>query len=207
MRCHAELLKHQKQQVKPDEDLDPMAVMFSDGVPDHNVKHASVQAAIAAYFRGGDFDYVCFIRTCPGNSWRNPVERVMSILNIALSGVAVAREVIADDPDGLVEKMVRAANTLTKMRTLLSERPELEERVLQSCESIKRVIMDRFKQMSLKGVKFIEYEPVTRDEKEAFFEYLRSIDPTMEKTDTTSKDIAARPRFSHFMRTHAFANR
>lgn len=35
--------------------------------------------------------FLCAVRTLPHNSWKNPAERIMSILNLALQGVGIAR--------------------------------------------------------------------------------------------------------------------
>ena len=37
------------------------------------------------------------MRTAPTQSWANPVERVMSVLNLGLQGVALAREVMDEE--------------------------------------------------------------------------------------------------------------
>jgi len=44
-------------------------------------------------FLRGDFDLLIAARTAPQQSWTNPVERIMSILNLGLQGVAIVREI------------------------------------------------------------------------------------------------------------------
>ena len=44
-------------------------------------------------FLRGDFDLLIAARTAPQQSWTNPVERIMSILNLGLQGVAIIREI------------------------------------------------------------------------------------------------------------------
>ncbi len=59
---------------------------YTDGGPDHNVKHPSVKIAwsvVALVLRP---DFIHAQRTAPGNSWANPCERTMSLFNIALQG-------------------------------------------------------------------------------------------------------------------------
>ena len=43
--------------------------------------------------------YVCCLnlRTAPSNSWANPVERIMSIVNTGLQGVRLVRQKMADN--------------------------------------------------------------------------------------------------------------
>ena len=60
-------------------DTKPILFLYSDGGPDHCVTYISVQTALITLFRGLDLDYLCAARTAPCHSWRNLVERVMSV--------------------------------------------------------------------------------------------------------------------------------
>lgn len=62
----------------------PILFLYADGGPDHRVVYFSVQLSLIALFLTLDLDYLCAVRTAPYNSWRNPVERMMSILNLGL---------------------------------------------------------------------------------------------------------------------------
>ena len=69
------------------EDISPeKAVLFlhSDGGPDHRLTYTLVQASLIATFLRLDLDFLCAARTAPSHSWRNPVERIMSTLNLGL---------------------------------------------------------------------------------------------------------------------------
>jgi hypothetical protein len=44
-----------------------------------------------------DLDALVALRTAPSNSWANPVERIMSIVNIGLQGIGVMRKKGSDD--------------------------------------------------------------------------------------------------------------
>ena len=46
---------------------------YSDGGPDHRVTYLSIKL---------DLDYLCAARTAPFHSYRNPIERVMSVVNL-----------------------------------------------------------------------------------------------------------------------------
>ena len=67
----------------------PIECHYDDGGPDHNVCHMSNKLANIAYFLKRDLDFLCSIQTPPQNSWKNPVERIRSIVNIALCGTGV----------------------------------------------------------------------------------------------------------------------
>lgn len=71
--------------------------MYTDGGPDHRVNYLSVKLALIALFRELNLDVLIALQTAPSNSWANPVERIMSIVNIGLQGVGVMRKKMSED--------------------------------------------------------------------------------------------------------------
>ena len=71
--------------------------MCIDGGPDHRVNYISVKVALVALFRDLNLDMLIALRTAPSNSWANPVERIMSIVNIGLQGIGVMGQKISDE--------------------------------------------------------------------------------------------------------------
>lgn len=57
----------------------------------------SVKLSLIALFRWLNLDMLVALRTAPSNSWANPVERIMSIINIGLQGVGLMRRKMSDD--------------------------------------------------------------------------------------------------------------
>ena len=57
----------------------------------------SVKLSLIALFRVLNLDMLVALRTAPSNSWANPVERIMSIINIGLQGVGLMRQKMSDD--------------------------------------------------------------------------------------------------------------
>ena len=76
----------------------PVVFLYSDGGPDHRVTYTSVKLALIALFLELNLDYLCAARTAPYHSFRNPAERVMSVLNLGLQSVGLARNAV-DDKD------------------------------------------------------------------------------------------------------------
>lgn len=64
----------------------PYLSIFSDGGGDHNIKFIFVKCALLALFKIGDFDVLNAGRCAPNQSYINPAERCMSLLNIGLQG-------------------------------------------------------------------------------------------------------------------------
>ncbi len=75
----------------------PILCLYSDGGPDHRVTYLSVQLSLICLFRALDLDYLIAARTAPHNSFRNPVERIMSLLNVGLQAVGIMRETKSDE--------------------------------------------------------------------------------------------------------------
>ena len=65
-------------------DSQPILCLYSDGGPDHRLTYLSVQLSLITVFLKFDLDFLCACRTAPFHSWRNPVERIMSLLNLGL---------------------------------------------------------------------------------------------------------------------------
>ena len=81
----------------------PVLFLYTDGGPDHRCTFLSVQLSIIYIWLKKDFDQVILARTPPGNSYKNPVERVMSVINLAFQAVGVMRSKM--DPEN--EKRMR----------------------------------------------------------------------------------------------------
>lgn len=75
----------------------PILLIFTDGGPDHRLTYMSVKLSMIALFLEMDLDCLIALRTAPSNSWANPVERIMSIVNMGLQGVGVMRRKVNDD--------------------------------------------------------------------------------------------------------------
>ena len=69
--------------------VQPILFLYSDGRPDHRL---TVQILLIALFLKLDLDYLCVAYTAPYHSWRNPVERIQSVLNIGLQSIGLMRE-------------------------------------------------------------------------------------------------------------------
>ena len=94
-------------------------MMYSDGGPDHRLTYNSVKLALMSLFIKLDLDMLIAIRTAPNNSWANPVERIMSIVNIGLQGVGVMRSKIGEKFEkaiGIVILRLRFSSHISKIR-------------------------------------------------------------------------------------------
>ena len=77
--------------------------MVTDGGSEHNVSHESVKIPLILLFLWLNLDMLVAIRTAPGHSYRNSVERTMSILNIGFQNVSLERAAI--NQEEIIKKM------------------------------------------------------------------------------------------------------
>lgn len=127
----------------------PILLLLTDGGPDRNVKRASVLVAMMSVFLRLDLDMLVATRTVPHLSYRNPVERVMSLLNIALQNCAFCRERNDD-----LEELLKGCNTMKDIRKRAAEFhptesgasiPEMFKASMKRCQQI---IENRMRQLS-----------------------------------------------------------
>jgi len=112
--------------------------LYSDGGPDHRLTYVSVQLSLICPFRKLNLDFLCAGRTAPYHSWRNPVERIMSILNLGLQCVGLAREKMPDE-----YKKVAKCNNLTQLRKIAERTNEFVE-VKDSLSPVKVLLSNIF---------------------------------------------------------------
>lgn len=135
--------------------IPPILCIYTDGGPDHRVTYGSVQISLICLFFCGDFDMLIALRTAPHQSWTNPAERIMSILNLALQGVALMRETMSEDMEVLFGK----ANTLEEIRNLAKKSPQLASELQNSITLIQEFLKDRTENLRLHNEQFICYDP------------------------------------------------
>ena len=90
--------------IKTDVQSKPVLFLYTYGGPDHRLTYVSVQLSLISLFLQLDLDYLCAARTAPFHSWRNPVKRIMSVINLGLQCVGLARKEMSDDDEQLLDK-------------------------------------------------------------------------------------------------------
>ena len=82
-------------------DTKPILFLYTDGGPDHRLTFLSVQLSLIACFLRLDLDFLCVCRTAPFHSWRNPVERIMSVLNLGMQSIGLMRKEMDDSYESI----------------------------------------------------------------------------------------------------------
>jgi hypothetical protein len=97
--------------------------LYTDGGPDHQVKFIKTQLTLISLFFALDLDYLVAVCTPPGHSWKNPVERIMSILNLELQCVGLMRQ----EMDVESEEIMSQCNSMNDIRKAAEKAPSLKE--------------------------------------------------------------------------------
>ena len=85
--------------LKCQDETKPYLLLYTDGGPDHRVTYICVQMALIALYLKLDLDLLVAVRTPPGHSWKNPVERIMSILNLGLQCIGLMRNEMSEESE------------------------------------------------------------------------------------------------------------
>ena len=85
-------------------------MIYSDSGPDHRLIYHSVQLSLISVFVNLDLDILIAVRTAPGHSWANPVERLMSLLNLSYQNVANSRGFCSADTEKKLKKCTGMAD-------------------------------------------------------------------------------------------------
>jgi len=111
------------------------------------------------------------LRTAPHQSWNNPAERIMSILNLALQGVALVCKTMSEDMEVLFSK----ANTLEEIRRAAEKSSQLAGE-LQSCiVTIQEFLRERTERLVLHNESFSCYDPADDSGISLFFQVSKFI--------------------------------
>lgn len=131
---------------------------------DHWITYLSVQLTLICLFRKFDLDFLCAARTAPAQSWKNPVERVMSILNLGLQSVGLMRK----ECEHASEDLLKNCNSLKQIRAAVQRNPNLANEIADSIEPVKVLLSELFLRLSLKGRSMKMGVPATREEMKEF---------------------------------------
>lgn len=111
----------------------PIHVNYSDGGTEHRTLLVKVQLSLIAIFKMLGLDMLIACRAAPGQSWQNPVERVMAILNIGLQNCALERNKTAEDMENLLkrcssmENLLKRCSSMAEIRKAGEKNPQLAE--------------------------------------------------------------------------------
>ena len=142
--------------------------IYSDGGPDHRLTYVSVQLSLMALFLNLDLDLLVAARTAPSHSWANPVERVMSTINLGLQCVGVMRKKMEDED----EKVFERSKNLKELRANCIDH---KDAVAQTLQPVKDLIASILQRLELKEKKFTIFQSASEWQIEQFWEILLQV--------------------------------
>ena len=175
----------------------PVMFLYTDGGPDHRLTYLSVQLALISIFLKFDLDYLCACCTAPFHSWRNPVERIMSILNLGFQSIGLMRTNIKDEN---METIVSRCNSMKELRKAAEKQPEVAGAVLDSMSQVKIIVSDIVKCLSLKGRPFKVFPAASQHDIEDIWSSLHSIDESLNFEEKYQKaSLPSHPSLKEFL--------
>ena len=165
----------------------PILFIYSDGGPDHRLTYVSTKLSLICLFLKLDLDYLCAGRTAPYHSWRNPVERIMAILNLGLQCVGLARSEMPNE----LEVELAKYNTLSDIRNHFEGR----EAVLHdSLSPVKVLLCKIFSRLKLHNETFSIFSSATTEELSEFWSVILCIDESLKENGVYRQDTIANHR-------------
>ena len=95
----------------------------------------------------------------PYNSWKDPAERIMSILNLALQAVGLMGELLKTDE---LEESIKESSAIKGIRNLANEKVKHE--VIESMKATKSLLKELLEWLTLKEKQFKVNEAATEEE-------------------------------------------
>ena len=132
----------------------PYLFLYTDSGPDHQVKYVRIQLALISLFLALDLDYLVAVRTSPGHSWKNPVEKIMSILNLGLQCVRLMHQKMNKE----FEEIMSKCNSMNDIRKVAEKTFSLKEGLKQSLNPMITLLNDVFERLQLKDENFKTFE-------------------------------------------------
>ena len=113
---------------------------YTDGGTDQRNTLESVKLANIIAFKQLDLDMLIHVRCAPGQSWVNPAERCMSVLNIALQNCSLSRDSCTKE----VEHKLKSANSMAAIRAAAEKMDCIKTEWSLAVAGVKAKVADRF---------------------------------------------------------------
>ena len=163
----------------PDSTNAPILLIYSDGGADHRLMYLTAQIFYICLFVLHDLDLLCAVRTPPYHSWKNPIERVMSILNLVLHSVGLMRAHMGDEFDALM----KPCSSMKTITAVADQHPQLKEALQDSLEPVKTPLSSLFVRLKLKEDPFPIFTVASTAEIDQFWSTILQIGQLMVKDD------------------------
>lgn len=175
--------------------VNPILCIYTDGGPDHRKTFLTVQISLISLFRSLDLDMLVAARTAPENSYRNPVERIMSVINLGLQSIGIMRQKMSDEN----EKLICNGNSMEEVRKAAAKNPGLKGAFADSMQPATCLLTEVTSRLKLKDEPFRVHPPCTEDEIVELWDQIHTVDSSVQKTDSQQAQLKARKELHAFM--------
>jgi hypothetical protein len=165
-----------------------MLCLYTDGGPDYHCTYTCVQLSYICLFIALDLDYFVTVWALLQNSWKNPIERIISILNLGLQSVGLMRTEMNNESERLISK----CGIINEICKVAEENSTLKEDLIESLQALINLICSMFDHQSLKDKPFKTFTTASETEMERLWETIQLIDDSVTNKDHTAEHIKQR---------------
>lgn len=194
-RFVSEVLKYWESLANEKRECVKLLFLVTDGGPEHRMTFESVKISLIHIFRKTNVDLLIALRMAAGQSFANPVERIMSVLNIALQNVAIMRVPMSEG----VESVLKSCGTMDAIR---KKEQQVGEEWGKSVQPTIDTLAGRFARCSLKDVPFIIQPPTTQAQIKSVIDTMLQIDPNLEAHKLQKAHTTGKAQYQDFKRMH-----
>ena len=164
-----------------------------------------MQLSLIAIFLARDLDCLVAVRTPPFNSWKNPAERVMSELNLALQAVGLMRRKMSDE----LEKAIEGCNSMRAIREFAVSNSDLRGGLKDSLEPVIVLLCSLFQRIKLKNEPFAVFTSASTEEMDTLANVLQEVEHGIDPTSCNRSKLPGFPKlnkfFSHCCQTRHYS--
>ena len=142
------------------------------------------------------------VRTCPTQSWVNPAERCMYLLNLALQNTALERETMEVG----FEDLIRNKTSMKQVRDKAERNENLEAEFQASMESPIKIVNHRYERMCLKDTYIKTYKSASNATIENLVKLIVEIDPNVNLSTATKHSMSNLPQYQKYFQRHCLAS-
>lgn len=178
-------------------DIGPILLIYTDGGPDHRLTYASVQLSLINICLARNLDMLVAVRTPPGNSWKNPAERIMSILNLGFQSVGLMRQ-----PTPNFENKLSSISSTAEVRNFAEKNAAVVDEVKDCMEPVKILLGDVIQRLTWKDKHLKTFPAASNDDITSLKERMLEIDADLANCGTTQNDLKGKKQFHSFLASH-----
>jgi hypothetical protein len=175
----------------------PILAMYCGGGPDHRLTYASVQMSLICLFLEQDLDMLVCVRTPPYNSWKNPAERIMAVLNLGFQSVGLMRQSTFS-----FENKLRSLSTMSEIRNLAENEEHLENEIKDSIEPVKILLNGVINRLKWKERHLKSFSAASKENIGEFSSNILKVDPALVDGSTTQQQLKNKKQFHDFLSSH-----